>query len=38
MIGRVMPVLAWAWVAVVIAAYLAQFRDILPALTARFLP
>ena len=27
-------ILAWAWVVVVLAAYLAQFRDILPQVLA----
>jgi hypothetical protein len=34
---RALPVLAWAWVIAVLAAWLAQFRDILPSLTALWL-
>jgi len=29
---QVLPVLAWVWVVAVLAAWLAQFRDIMPLL------
>lgn len=37
-VRRMAPALAWIWTMAVLAAYLMQFRDILPALTAVWLP
>lgn len=34
---RVVPVLAWVWVVAVLAAYLMQFRGIVPVLLAKWL-
>jgi hypothetical protein len=34
---RTLPAMAWIWVIAVLAAWLAQFRDIMPSLTTLWL-